>query len=132
MCVCTHLCMCVSHSLYVYVPECMCMYVFLCLCMYVYLCVCGGMCLCIYTLVLGSVCDFNGERVNLQLDVLPFSILSLDLTLFFRKLEAKNLKFCIKFFNYVVLFAQETFSASAGYVPVYIVFLLTLSNYILN
>ena len=48
------------------------------------------------------------------------------------KSEAKNLGFCIKLFNYIVLFAQATFNAMAGYVPVYTVFLFTLCYDILN
>ena len=39
------------------------------------------------------------------------------------KKQAKNLGFCIKLFNYVVLFAQATFNASAGYMPVSTIFL---------
>ena len=62
------------------------MYVIVSVCVYVcmYICVCVEACICAYILVRVSVCDFNGERINLQLDVLnilPFSILSLDLTL---------------------------------------------------
>ena len=48
------------------------------------------------------------------------------------KLEAKNLGFCIKLFNYVILFVQATYNASAGYMPVYIVFLFTQCCYIHN
>ena len=48
------------------------------------------------------------------------------------KLEAKNLGFCINFFNYVALFVQTIFNASASYMPVYTVFLFTLSYCILN
>ena len=39
-------------------------------------------------------------------------------------LTAKNLQFCIKLFNYAILFAQETFNASASYRPVYTIFCL--------
>ena len=48
------------------------------------------------------------------------------------KLEAKNLGFCIKLFNYVILFAQATFNVSAGYMPVHTVFSFTQCYYILN
>ena len=54
------------------------------------------------------------------------------------KLGAENLGFCIKLFNHVVLLTQATFNASAGYIyastgymPVYTVFLLTLSYFTL-
>ena len=48
------------------------------------------------------------------------------------KLGAENLGFCIKLFNYMVLFVQATFNASAGYMPVYTVFLFTLNYYTLD
>ena len=48
------------------------------------------------------------------------------------KTWAENLGFCIKLFNYVVLSAQVTLYASAGYMPVYTVFLFAPSYYILD
>ena len=44
------------------------------------------------------------------------------------KLRAKNLWFCIKLSNYVILLAQATFNASTGYRPVYTIFLFTLHD----
>ena len=45
---------------------------------------------------------------------------------------AENLGFCLKLFNYVVSSTQATLYASAGYMPVYTVFLFTLGYYTLN
>ena len=45
------------------------------------------------------------------------------------KLEAKNLGFCMKLSNYVVLFTKASLDTHAGYVPVYTVFLFILSYY---
>ena len=47
-------------------------------------------------------------------------------------LGAENLGFLHKTFNYMVSSAQATLYASAGYMPVFTVFLFTLSYYILN
>ena len=48
------------------------------------------------------------------------------------KHKAENLWFSIKLFNYVILFVQATFNASAGYMPVHAVYLFTLCGYILK
>ena len=45
---------------------------------------------------------------------------------------AENLGFCIKLLNCVALSAPATLYASAGYMPVYTVFLFTLGYYTLN
>ena len=48
------------------------------------------------------------------------------------KLDTKNIWFCTKLFNYLILFAEAAVNARAGYMPVYAIILFKLCHHLFN